>query len=803
MKSSKKILVMLVATLMVATKVWAGDVTSITKLNGTVNANVGTVSSQVNGDDNQCTLTVTPASGYYIVSVTAGKTISGNMAQAPEFRAPAISDMLTVTPTDETADPSGVTTWTFDMPDSEYGVEVVADFGQRTDISEATVTLAETSFSFDGNAKTPAVTSVTLDGNTIDAANYEVAYGDDNHNNVNAGTVTVYVTGKNTYTGTATTTFTINKASINPTVELVGWTYGQQPETITPVVQGNLGGGTPTFTYKAAGAEEFTTDVPQNAGTHTIKASIPETANYSGAEPTDTFTIYKADLDLGIDIEGWTYGETPVTPEVTGNLGNGAVTITYQGENDDEPTGNVPTNAGGYTVFASVVETANYNAGETMREFSIEQADLSEVVIANIADQTYTGDSIKATITVTFNGNEVDASEYTVHYADNTNVGTATVTLTSNDINFTDGDTAPTKTFQIVAAEVVITAEDQTETYNGQAQQFTNYSVGAGQVVVTYYASEEDRTARQNALSEVIDAETYYVLLTQGNSNYTSSAVNATFTIQPKSLDDVSLWSEGEDYFIYDGQPKMMEGEGMYGLDDEEIGTSLTEDEDFTVSYTNNVNVGTATMTFTGMGNYTGTKTSTFAIVRELNISFSETRQWATYYAEEDLEIPEGLSAFIVTEIGTTEVTVDPIDYIPQHQGVLLAYTEDIPDELVAYAYEGTTTEDFEDNLLLGTSTGLNVSTIQDGAVYVLYNNEFVKSVSGTIPANRGYLVVPADEPQAHTLSIALGDEANGISEVVETAKMNNGQYYNLQGQRVAQPTKGLVIVNGKKMIVK
>ncbi len=642
MKSSKKILVMLVATLMVATKVWAGGVvTSITKLNGTVNANVGTVSSQVNGDDNQCTLTVTPASGYYIVSVTAGKTISGNMAQAPEFRAPAISDMLTVAPTDETADPSGVTTWTFEMPSSDYDVEVVADFGQRTDISEATVTLAETSFSFDGNAKTPAVTSVTLDGNTIDAANYEVAYGDDNHNNVNAGTVTVYVTGKNTYTGTATTTFTI------------------------------------------------------------------------------------------------------------------------------------------------------------------EQADLSGVVIANIADQTYTGDSIKATITITFNGNEVDASEYTVHYADNTNVGTATVTLTSNDINFTDGDTAPTKTFQIVAAEVVITAEDQTETYNGQAQQFTNYSVGAGQVVVTYYASEEDRTARQNALSEVIDAETYYVLLTQGNSNYTSSAVNATFTIQPKSLDDVSLWSEGEDYFIYDGQPKMMEGEGMYGLDDEEIGTSLTEDEDFTVSYTNNVNVGTATMTFTGMGNYTGTKTSTFAIVRELNISFSETRQWATYYAEEDLEIPEGLSAFIVTEIGTTEVTVDPIDYIPQHQGVLLAYTEDIPDELVAYAYEGTTTEDFEDNLLLGTSTGLNVSTIQDGAVYVLYNNEFVKSVSGTIPANRGYLVVPADEPQAHTLSIALGDEANGISEVVETAKMNNGQYYNLQGQRVAQPTKGLVIVNGKKMIVK
>ena len=30
-----------------------------------------------------------------------------------------------------------------------------------------------------------------------------------------------------------------------------------------------------------------------------------------------------------------------------------------------------------------------------------------------------------------------------------------------------------------------------------------------------------------------------------------------------------------------------------------------------------------------------------------------------------------------------------------------------------------------------------------------------------------------------------------------------DGEFYNLAGQRVAQPTKGLYIVNGKKVVIK
>jgi hypothetical protein len=190
--------------------------------------------------------------------------------------------------------------------------------------------------------------------------------------------------------------------------------------------------------------------------------------------------------------------------------------------------------------------------------------------------------------------------------------------------------------------------------------------------------------------------------------------------------------------------------------------------------------------------------------MRELNITLSEVRNWATYYADEDLQLPEGMKAYIVTGIGQSEVIVSEISYIPQHVGVLLTYDEEIPDN-IASAYTGATQE-IVDNMLEGTSVAKAVSSITDGTVYVLYNNEFVKSTTGTIPANRAYLVLDDSSiiggPESRSLTIVFGEEETGI-DVVTGVSMTNGQYYNLQGMRMTQPQKGLVIVNGKKLYVK
>ena len=557
MKLTKKI-VALVAVLMTTASVLASEVTVITMLNGVANSKVGTVThSEANG---VCTLTVKPASGYYIDIITAEKIVDAGMAQAPRRRTtPGMDNYLQVSGPQSPFDRSGETTWTFIMPEDEsYSVEVIANFKARTSIASATLnlTLPEGGYVFDGEAKEPAVT-VTLGGSTLASSNYTVDYSD----NINAGTATVTVTGKNTYTGSAAKNFTISKAQLSDlSVVIQGWIYGQYNEEVNaPRVDGNEGEGAVTYSYKAAGATEFGASVPQNAGTHTVKATIAETANYQGKEVTNTFSIAKADFSL--------------------------------------------------------------------------------VTIADIANKTFTGEAIEPDVTVTFKGKAVDASEYTV-------------------------------------------------------------------------------------------------------------------------------------------------------------------------GYSNNVNVGTATATITGLGNYQGTLTTTFEIVREVAISFSENNSWMSYYAEEDLAIPHELEAYAVTGVDGTEVKVQKLDYIPSNQGVLLTYKEVMPQEESVFFHACTDVPEVKpQNQLSGVAAATLVSTLTaDGSsIYVLYNDEFVKTTSGTIKANRCYLPLGMNVNVNSRLTISFADDDNETTAIehVNRETITNNQYYDMQGRKVAQPAKGLYIVNGKKVVIK
>ena len=57
---------------------------------------------------------------------------------------------------------------------------------------------------------------------------------------------------------------------------------------------------------------------------------------------------------------------------------------------------------------------------------------------------------------------------------------------------------------------------------------------------------------------------------------------------------------------------------------------------------------------------------------------------------------------------------------------------------------------------------------------------------------------------QAKCPGIVIRTDATGIANVAKSQELTaNSQYFNLAGQRVAQPTQGLYIVNGKKVIVK
>ena len=106
-------------------------------------------------------------------------------------------------------------------------------------------------------------------------------------------------------------------------------------------------------------------------------------------------------------------------------------------------------------------------------------------------------------------------------------------------------------------------------------------------------------------------------------------------------------------------------------------------------------------------------------------------------------------------------------------------------------------------NASSGSITFESASLIDnDGAIVA----EFRKTTSGTLAANKAYLKIASGSNAARALRVVFGGdnitEINSVEEKKPTI-INNDVIYNLNGQVVTNPSKGLYIKNGKKFIVK
>ena len=108
----------------------------------------------------------------------------------------------------------------------------------------------------------------------------------------------------------------------------------------------------------------------------------------------------------------------------------------------------------------------------------------------------------------------------------------------------------------------------------------------------------------------------------------------------------------------------------------------------------------------------------------------------------------------------------------------------------------------------IGTMTAQSLQSESDGSntLYGYQNGQFVKIGTGSgahINPFRAYISIPVSSPGAPAmLNIDFGGNTTGINTVNGEGLKVNG-YYNLNGQRVSQPSKGLYIMNGKKVIIK
>lgn len=83
---------------------------------------------------------------------------------------------------------------------------------------------------------------------------------------------------------------------------------------------------------------------------------------------------------------------------------------------------------------------------------------------------------------------------------------------------------------------------------------------------------------------------------------------------------------------------------------------------------------------------------------------------------------------------------------------------------------------------------------------YILNNGTFYLANDQMVATNKAYLQLSGDGSKAN-LIFPNGD-ATSISSIMGEAD-NTNVYYNLQGMQVSNPTKGMYIVNGKKIMVK
>lgn len=194
------------------------------------------------------------------------------------------------------------------------------------------------------------------------------------------------------------------------------------------------------------------------------------------------------------------------------------------------------------------------------------------------------------------------------------------------------------------------------------------------------------------------------------------------------------------------------------------------------------------------------TTTVVYTLATDLGITYASGQTWATYYATENLTVPEGLTAYVVSSVNAANgtVTTEAFDYIPENQAVLLKHSEGAPlSGFVAAPYTGPETT--VSNLLSGSAEAVSISSFTSGTVYVLHNDDFTRATSGTIPARRGYLLLDA-APVGSRLAIITHDVTTGLGTDV-MADTDPTVYYNLNGQRIAKPRHGMYIVNGRKII--
>ena len=482
---------------------------------------------------------------------------------------------------------------------------------------------------------------------------------------------------------------------------------------------------------------------------------------------------------------------------------------------------------------------------------------LQDAWIQTIADQTYTGSAITPTVTV-MDGETtlVLNTDYTVAYSNNVETGTATVTVTGMG-NYSGTATA---NFTILADKTALnTAITEAETYyNSIKDDHTEAAAALKTAIDTAKAMQEKGDATQeevnNALSalntakttaedavltetknelndDITDAEAYYNSIKDSNPEAAATlldAINAAKAVK----DNTDATQEQVDAAIAALASAKTTAEQTVLT---ETKTALNDDITAAETYYNSIKDSNPTAAATLLDainaakavkdNGDATQEQVEAAIAALSTAINTTKVEVSritltipaksYMARIDADKRQienavtGVKLYSVKSVTNTEVELTAeLSVIAAEMPYFIYNDNDTEVEVsIIVSSEEADNVDYDSEHFKGTLVDKTFTDEDMEAAdhYVLTGHNFVwVKDAGTLAAGKCWIeLVPSSPAHARALSIVFEGETTGISTVKTTVDTKDAAVYDLQGRRVMQPTKGLFIVGGKKVVVK
>lgn len=422
------------------------------------------------------------------------------------------------------------------------------------DLLEEYFTIDTSDKIYTGEEIKPDITTELVEG-----VDYDVEY----LNNIDAGIGTIVITGKGDYGGSITKEFKINPLEIvDADFDIDTTDKAFTNSAIKPSVVAKTG---------LVFGSDYVVSYENNVIVGEASITVTGIGNYSGIiEKKFTINVKELTEDDFSIVESMGYTGVEVTPSFS--------TVFSEEDYDAVVSDNIIPGT------ASVVITGKNNlSGTIVKTFEITTRTLTENDFDTTDVLSYTGEALTPEVS-----SSLLAEDYEIEYVDNVNIGLATVNITGK--RYCVGTVS--LTFEIVEKAI----EESDFTFDLSDKTYTGKAITPSVTTSNLSETDYEVTYKDN-----IDAGTATVTVT-GKGNC-AGTIEKTFVINKASIKST--------YFTIDTKSKYYTGKAIKPSVKAKIGKG-----NYTVTYSNNTKVGTATVKVTGKGNYKGTVSKTFKIVK-------------------------------------------------------------------------------------------------------------------------------------------------------------------------------------------